>query len=304
MTLTFLFQLSAQDTTKYFPFQIGNKWIYKITDGLWSPGYDIVRLGDTLTAMNRKCWKMTSIRIDASASKIDTVRLDINDNLLWLHEATEDTLYRFSTFPGDSWTYFIQLTDSTPIRRKVTFLGVRDSYAVSEGPMKGTTFYNIKIFSSDVPGHHDFYETSYFAPNFGLIYRFWFGMYQIITGGMINGKIYGDTTLTSLIEVKQITSSSFLLLQNYPNPFNPSTHIIFSLPKEGRVKIKVFDILGREIIELSDKMFVVGEHEVNWDARDNKGYDVPSGVYFSRLEFYPYEKLAPLVENMKMILIR
>jgi hypothetical protein len=68
------------------------------------------------------------------------------------------------------------------------------------------------------------------------------------------------------------------LLQNYPNPFNPSTRIGFQIADRGRVSLKVFDMLGREVATLIDEEKQPGEYEVRWDAGDNA-----SGVYLYRL---------------------
>jgi hypothetical protein len=68
-------------------------------------------------------------------------------------------------------------------------------------------------------------------------------------------------------------------LSSFPNPFNPSTTLSFSLPREGRARIAVFDVLGREVIVLADEMFTAGEHQVVFN-----GSSLPSGLYFARLE--------------------
>ncbi len=69
------------------------------------------------------------------------------------------------------------------------------------------------------------------------------------------------------------------LHQNYPNPFNPSTSIRYSLPSSGRVKLSVFDVLGRRIATLVDGFQTSGTHEVRFDA----GAFV-SGLYLYSLE--------------------
>jgi hypothetical protein len=72
----------------------------------------------------------------------------------------------------------------------------------------------------------------------------------------------------------------FALEQNFPNPFNPSTVISFSLPRQGMVMLKVFNILGQEVETLVDDQLPVGEHTVSWNANH-----CASGVYFYRLSF-------------------
>jgi hypothetical protein len=80
------------------------------------------------------------------------------------------------------------------------------------------------------------------------------------------------------IEDKQIIPSDYNLYQNYPNPFNPSTTIIFSLPQNDRVTLKVFDVLGNEIKQLTDGNLNAGIHEVKFNAQG-----LPSGFYIYRL---------------------
>ncbi len=71
----------------------------------------------------------------------------------------------------------------------------------------------------------------------------------------------------------------FRLQQNYPNPFNPSTTIRFDLPKRSSVKLKLYDMLGREVAILVDKDLPPGVYKVEFDATG-----VASGVYIYHLE--------------------
>lgn len=73
--------------------------------------------------------------------------------------------------------------------------------------------------------------------------------------------------------------TSISLLQNYPNPFNPSTNITFELPEQSRIKLTVFDMLGRKVSNLTDEVRSAGSHTINWNAGE-----LSSGVYFYRLE--------------------
>jgi hypothetical protein len=69
------------------------------------------------------------------------------------------------------------------------------------------------------------------------------------------------------------------LLQNYPNPFNPSTIIPFALPARGKVVLKVYDLLGREVATLLDGVLDQGSHTARFD-----GTRCAAGVYFYRLQ--------------------
>ena len=85
----------------------------------------------------------------------------------------------------------------------------------------------------------------------------------------------------------------FRLDQNYPNPFNPMTTLEFALPQRAHVTLKVFDLLGREVSTLVDKELGPGEYTIVFDAED-----LPSGVYFYRIEAEEF------VRTKKLILLK
>lgn len=90
----------------------------------------------------------------------------------------------------------------------------------------------------------------------------------------------GSYTLSSVVEVSITNPIEFSLAQNYPNPFNPSTIINFSLAKESNVNLKVFDLLGQEIISLVNNEFMTaGSYSYKFDASS-----LASGTYIYRLE--------------------
>jgi hypothetical protein len=75
------------------------------------------------------------------------------------------------------------------------------------------------------------------------------------------------------------------LSQNAPNPFNPDTRIRFEIGGPGeRVTLRIFDVAGRLVTTLIENEFVSGGREVPWDGRHGNGREVPSGIYFYRLE--------------------
>lgn len=96
-----------------------------------------------------------------------------------------------------------------------------------------------------------------------------------------------------------ITPEDFQLQQNYPNPFNPATTITFALPIDKTISLKVYNSLGQEVSTLVDhQALTAGSHTVQWDATDNSGGPVASGVYFYRLVFGNFSK------SKQMTLIR
>jgi hypothetical protein len=82
----------------------------------------------------------------------------------------------------------------------------------------------------------------------------------------------------------------YTLSQNYPNPFNPTTTINFSVPKSEYVKIKVYDILGRDVVTLVNENKPVGNYKVEFNAGK-----LTSGVYFYRMESGSYSQTKKLL---------
>ena len=78
----------------------------------------------------------------------------------------------------------------------------------------------------------------------------------------------------------QSVPTKFALEQNYPNPFNPSTKIKYSIPTSSKVKLIVYDILGRKVAELVNQVQNAGYYEVNFNASN-----LSSGVYFYRISY-------------------
>lgn len=70
----------------------------------------------------------------------------------------------------------------------------------------------------------------------------------------------------------------------YPNPFNPSTTVEFSVPKQGPVAVRVYDLQGRQVSTLTDESLPAGIYRVKWDGRDRHGRGVASGIYFATME--------------------
>jgi predicted amidohydrolase YtcJ len=99
--------------------------------------------------------------------------------------------------------------------------------------------------------------------------------------------------LTSVESVHNEPPSSPFLWQNYPNPFNARTIIRYSLPKASRVRLAVYDVLGREVALLADGSRDAGHHQVSFD-----GTFLSSGMYLCRL------RTDGFVSSRKLLLIR
>ncbi|MEL6822495.1 MAG: FlgD immunoglobulin-like domain containing protein, partial [Calditrichota bacterium] len=80
--------------------------------------------------------------------------------------------------------------------------------------------------------------------------------------------------------------TEFSLSQNYPNPFNPTTTIRYTIPAadaSADVSLVVYNQLGQQVRNISNLAQTPGSHEVVWDARNNNGAAVASGIYLYRL---------------------
>ena len=75
-----------------------------------------------------------------------------------------------------------------------------------------------------------------------------------------------------------------VLLPNYPNPFNSSTQIAYRLAAPGFVRLTIYNALGQSVRTLVDQVQIPGEYHA-WDARDQRGTLVASGVYLMRLQY-------------------
>ncbi|KAA3631797.1 MAG: T9SS C-terminal target domain-containing protein [Calditrichaeota bacterium] len=86
----------------------------------------------------------------------------------------------------------------------------------------------------------------------------------------------------------------FILNQNYPNPFNPTTTISFVLPQSSQVSLEIININGQKVKTIVDRTLSAGEHSYEWNATNQSGQKVASGVYLYKLstpEFNSVKKL-------------
>ena len=94
------------------------------------------------------------------------------------------------------------------------------------------------------------------------------------------------------------TPVTFALAQNYPNPFNPSTTIKFTTDKVAEANLTIYNILGQKVRVLYNEVAAPGQTQLVWDATNDFGQPVTSGVYFYTLT------IGERQETAKMILMR
>jgi hypothetical protein len=78
--------------------------------------------------------------------------------------------------------------------------------------------------------------------------------------------------------------TALALHQNSPNPFNPSTTIAFDLDRDGEIRLQVYDLAGRQVIDLGSRHYSAGRYTLVWDGNDQQGQRASSGPYFLRLQ--------------------
>lgn len=104
--------------------------------------------------------------------------------------------------------------------------------------------------------------------------------YYLAGGTYLQGRIYNTKNggSTSINNNTGSITSDYFLSQNFPNPFNPTTSIEFNLPVKSHITLKVYNGLGKEVIELMNEQKTEGRYEVKFDASN-----LPSGVYYYKL---------------------
>lgn len=141
--------------------------------------------------------------------------------------------------------------------------------------------------TGDLPGTAPTYGDSVYV---GLI-TYVFELNGLPFVGTCDGiEITTQTTVSNEIEN---TPKNFVLNQNYPNPFNPSTEISFIIQESGLVTLEVFDIWGRSVALLANKVFNSGNYSINFNAAN-----LSSGAYYYRL------KSGGEVSTKRMMLIK
>jgi hypothetical protein len=151
-------------------------------------------------------------------------------------------------------------------------------------------------------GNHN--TTTYYNKFWEIAKNFTIGLFQKASyriACVIYTKWIDAGGLTVIVDNKNDILSGFNLSQNYPNPFNPSTTIKYSIPsvtasetKQSQlVTLKVYDLLGNEVVTLVDEEKPSGSHEVYFN-----GANLSSGIYFYKLQADSF------IETKKMILLK
>jgi hypothetical protein len=265
---------AQQDSSSFFPLQIGNQWDYRV---------DVHVPGGNIST------EYFSVSI-VDSQVIDSVRYFVFSPSLPF------------TFPVSK--YF--RTDGD----KVFCYDEEDSsdcFIYRFDLPVGIKYYNCKIFENEI----FFIDTVYFWDQMDVVqlqnlnsFSEHYGVYEAFVPGIveytyyllgckIDGILYG----TPLSERTEKLFQNYSIEQNFPNPFNPSTKIKYSIPAAGNVTIKVFDVLGKEIKTLVDEYKDAGSYEVDFSAAGGAN-ELSSGVYVYKIASGSYSEIK------KMVLLR
>ena len=117
-------------------------------------------------------------------------------------------------------------------------------------------------------------------------------VYNFNTGSFEPGILISQMQNYSLVRLGELgepqniipTIDKLQLHGNYPNPFNPETNISFSLPKEQKIELTIYNLKGQKVRQLVSGQLSAGEHSVIWEGKEDNGKQVSSGLYLYKLK--------------------
>ena len=114
-----------------------------------------------------------------------------------------------------------------------------------------------------------------------------------------------EEAVIKLTVTEQLSSSidnpvpqQFAVYQNYPNPFNPITKLVYDIPEETSVSVNIYNMMGKVVKTLVNQNENRGRKVVEWDATDNNGNKVSSGMYFYSIQTPEFS------QTKKMLLLK
>ncbi|MGA7723199.1 MAG: CHRD domain-containing protein [Ignavibacteriaceae bacterium] len=193
-----------------------------------------------------------------------------------------------SSATGTAWLLYVN--DS--VKFQITFAGLSSGYYLAHihdgesetnGPVVHPLTFADSTLNSYWSGIDDATTSDLFKGNLYI---------DIHSTAYQNGEIRGQVTqmsptniITGIQNKQNVLPVKLMLFQNYPNPFNPSTIISWQLPSSSIVKLKLYDILGREITTLINGFQNAGSHFLLFNAQQIVNHrQLASGIYFYKLD--------------------
>ena len=259
----------------------------------------------------------------------------IGSNYIWFNSGVGGRIYR-TTNGGTTWTSGTAPAGVTATSN-VWFINPQYGIATSSGSNAvfrstdgGATWTSVTVAGTGFliacggAGNNDFWyargTTVYRSTNRGATFAsayvgtgtyvgLSFVAYAPNTSGWAvtsTGGIAGFSGTVTGIGEPQVNAipETFELSQNFPNPFNPTTTIRFSVPKESFVSLKVYNILGQEVVTIAEEFKSVGTFNAVWNGRNSAGNQVASGMYLYRIEAKPADGSQPFTALKKMVLLK
>jgi hypothetical protein len=261
------------DWSEFYPLHIGDVWKYEGHEGV----FEIITIksviSDTLMPDNNIYKVIVSQSFGGPYSGKGTV-----------FERFDNTVQSVM-----SWNSF----GSTSLRKIKFSVCLGDTFA--SGNSSFNYVFDDKTYDEiQYSIYPDLVNATYnFARGMGLTSETGEFYYSGLVGAVINGIVYGDTTVTNITEKENKIPTEVKLYPNYPNPFNPSTVISYQLPAKSIVTLKVFDVMGSEVAILANEEKDAGNYQVVFDAKK-----LASGIYFYTL------RAKNFTSTQKMILIK
>ena len=212
----------------------------------------------------------------------------------------EGNTYKINNLPShydSSMTFPLQIL-SLNLDQSNNILGIQDTLTltVNEASLPMDIVFN--IYDSVTETEFNLNETEYIP-----IITDSLGIISYEDSGPLNKYLnYGDhryfvsVAYSSLAkDHNDIYPISYQLFQNYPNPFNPITNIDYELPRMELVTLKIFDIIGREVVSLINEIQKPGTKSVIWDATNNYGHSVSAGMYLYTIQIGNFRQTKKMV---------
>ena len=146
-----------------------------------------------------------------------------------------------------------------------------------------------KINSAIIAAQNDPIENQYHfvdSPPMSGIYYYKLQQVEIDGTVSMHGPIM--VNVETSVDSEPLTIHDYHLYGNYPNPFNPETTIRFDLPEANHVSLLIYDMHGRQIKQLRSGLYTAGRYDINWDATNQSGEKVSSGLYHCKLQAGEY----------------
>ena len=269
--LFFFLQVIDVFPQDYFPFKMGNNWTYyNTTDTTFKRTY-LVK--DSLQIGGNKYYVFGL----QNSTIGDTIRKDEKGRILKFIKGKGEVWFDFTKEDNSNYLFagYASFNYSVTVKKNVTVKTIKNTFTGC-----------IQLIFNPTPQVVDADMDYTFAPDAGLIRKL---------GAKNHDLLYSYKTGITGIErgIGEKLPADFRLFQNYPNPFNPVTKIKYALPAAAFVQIKIFDLLGREVICLENEYKNSGNYEVEFDGKNLAG-----GLYFCNFNAGNFS------EVKKMILLR